>query len=212
MHECDRPTRWRELMNDAECKAWRNANGLEDEEDGWFPAASPAPLFDFEDVEDDGLSSDSIASYKDLIPTLVTLDDFLMASANSAASRRLLVVKFYSKRCRACLRIAAKYRRLAREVVDHVDCFEAEFSASRSLLQALDVGALPTVQIFIGEDVTRLYQCSCTVSAFPKVAAKVRFAADAMQSRRGLLLRLGEPLAGVLSAGGPVPFEDGAGI
>ena len=53
--------------------------------------------------------------YVEIIPQLKTLDDFLKANAHAQSREKALVVKFYSRQCRACLRIAAKYRRLALE-------------------------------------------------------------------------------------------------
>ena len=112
-------------------------------------------------------------NYTDLVPRLVTVDDFLEANERANARGKLLLVKwlprathgplprrapstrctaesvhhmwrrFYSRRCRACLRIAAQYRRLALDYSDAIDCYECETSeAARPLYERLEVTSL----------------------------------------------------------------------
>ena len=84
-----------------------------------------------------GAAAPKASNYTDVIGEIVTLDDFYAAAASSAESDRLFVLKFYSKSCRACLRIAAKYRRLATENAGKIDCYEAELNArARALPRA----------------------------------------------------------------------------
>ena len=127
------------------------------------------------------------------------MDDFLAACERGRKSNRLVVVKFYSKRCRACLRIAAKYRRLALDLQGSVDLYEAESSASQGLLERLDVTQVPSVQIFDGEDVTRLGIFVCKPAEWKRVDAKVRIAMVSYNKRRGLHKLFGEPLLDILT-------------
>ena len=78
------------------------------------------------------------------------------------------MVKFYSRQCRACLRIAAKYRRLALEKRDEIDCYEVESLASRSLVDGLNVTKVPSVQIYDPDGVTRLADGPCMPDDFPR--------------------------------------------
>ena len=128
------------------------------------------------------------------------MDEFLAVTEQAAESNRLVVVKFYSKGCRACLRIAAQYRRLALDLkASGVDCFEAELKQSPMLLQRLDVESVPSIQIFDGEDITRLAMYTCQPKEWKKVDAKVRIATVSMQKRRGLHRLFGEPLLDILT-------------
>ena len=92
-----------------------------------------------------GSSSGADSGYSDLVPHLASIDDFLSASRSAVQQNKMLVVKFYSKRCRACLRIAAKYRRIARRYGEQVACYEMEqHAAGRELLELLAVDQVPT--------------------------------------------------------------------
>jgi len=138
-------------------------------------------------------------NYTELVPTLLTMDDFVAANLRAAGGNRLVVVKFYSKQCRACLRIAAKYRRLALDLHDSVDCYEVESSAAPTLCQRLDVEQVPSVQIFDGEDITRLGMFVCKPTDWKRVDAKVRIAMVSIKKRRGLHKLFGEPLLDILT-------------
>ena len=109
------------------------------------------------------------------------------------------MLKFYSKNCRACLRIAAKYRRLALDLSGTCDMYEAEHYSAESLLERLDVTQVPSIQIFDGEDVTRLAMYACKPSEWKRIDAKVRIATVSMQKRRGLHKLFGEPLLDILT-------------
>ena len=106
--------------------------------------------------------------YVEIIPQLKTLDDFLKANAHAQSREKALVVKFYSRQCRACLRIAAKYRRLALEKRDEIDCYEVESLASRPLVDGLNVTKVPSVQIYDPDGVTRLADGPCMPDDFPR--------------------------------------------
>ena len=54
--------------------------------------------------------------YSQVVPQLSTMDEFLAANRRAAGRDRLLVVVAYAQHCKACKRIASKYRRLASTV------------------------------------------------------------------------------------------------
>ena len=173
VHDCERPRRWREeFIDDEDCKTH-----LEQQAAGGGGAAAPKS-----------------SNYTDVIGEIVTLDDFYAAAASSAESDRLFVLKFYSKSCRACLRIAAKYRRLATENAGKIDCYEAELNAARELFRELDVQETPSIQIFhgtlFGQSLTRLASSRCKPSDFAKVQQKILGAHVAVEQKRGLLQTL----------------------
>ena len=86
-----------------------------------------------------------------------------------------MIVKFYSKRCRACLRIAAKYRRLALKYKDEVQCYEVEqHTAGRAMIEALSVERVPSLQIYCGTGVSRLASVTCQPNDFKAVEALVK--------------------------------------
>ena len=115
-------------------------------------------------------------NYTELVPPLVTVADFLAANARSECRRKAVVVKFYSKQCRACLRIAAKYRRLALDLSEDVDCYEVESIAARPLVDALNVTKVPSVQIYDPGDIIRLANAPCMPDDFKQVTRKVHTA------------------------------------
>jgi len=84
------------------------------------------------------------------------MEDFLAANAHGAAQGRLVLVKFYSPKCRVCLRVAAKYRRLAVDLQGSFDFYEVDVNAARALAERLGVAEVPSVQLFDGTDVVRL--------------------------------------------------------
>ena len=191
LHDCDRPRKWRELLDEEDCRVFlRNRDA--------FEQGSGAAV----QILEARSNAEAVETrkYTELVPTLVDMDDFVAVCAEAAAANRLVVVKFYSKGCRACLRIAAKYRRLALDLKSTgVDCYEAELKASPMLLDRLDVTHVPSVQIFDGEEITRLGSFTCKPAEFKKVDAKVRLAMVSMQKRRGLHKLFGEPLLDILT-------------
>ena len=115
------------------------------------------------------------------------LDDFLKANAHAQSREKALVVKFYSRQCRACLRIAAKYRRLALEKRDEIDCYEVESLASRPLVDGLNVTKVPSVQIYDPDGVTRLADGPCMPDDFPRCDLRVLKCRGAFTSLDGLV-------------------------
>lgn len=197
LHDCDRPIRWRELLDEEDCRIY----DLHRDEFEAGPGA--AVLIAEKRAAADVASVDSMLapsrSYKELVPSLSTVDDFLAANERGRQTGRLVVVKFYSKKCRACLRIAALYRRLALDLRDSVDLYEAESSAAEDLCDRLDVASVPSVQIFDGEDITRLGMFVCKPAEWKRVDAKVRVAMVSYKKRRTLHKLFGEPLLDILT-------------
>ncbi len=199
VHDCDRPVRWREEHDEEDCKIYRDEQAREQRGGGAADSAGGGSKpYKYAGVN-------SKPGYTDLVPKLVTMEEFLKANAESSARGHLMVVKFYSKRCRACLRIAAKYRRLAIKHRGVIDCYEAELYASQDLLEKLDVSQVPSVQIFDGDGVTRLAHCRCNPNEFDMVENKVQSAINLIRSRGGLLKRISERLEPRLAPNGEAP-------
>lgn len=204
LHDCDRPAKWRELLDDEDCRVFlRHRDSFAEGPGAAVAIAERVAVEEAEatatEIAANAQTREVSRKYTELVPTLTTMDDFVAVNARAARENRLIVVKFYSKGCRACLRIAAKYRRLALDLKDDVDCYEAELSASQSLLERLDVTAVPSVQIFDGDDITRLAMYTCKPAEWKRVDAKVRIAMVSMQKRRGLHKLFGEPLLDILT-------------
>jgi len=177
VHDCERPSRWREQLDEEDCKV-----RLEQLKSG---AASD----DAQVVYDvGGSSSGADSGYSDLVPDLVSMEDFLSASRGAARQNKMLVVKFYSMRCRACLRIAANYRRLARTYGHEISCYEMEqHAAGRELLELLSVAQVPTIQIFDGAGINRLANLDCQPAQFKQVERTIVATIEERIRRRGHL-------------------------
>ena len=181
MHDCDRPTRWRQyLITDEDCK-------LHAENEADLEAASRAAR------------AGGSAPYSEMVPQIVSIEDFIAANDFARRGGRLLAIKFYSKRCRACMRIAAKYRKLAADFEGGVDFYEAEEKAARDLAEVLGVIAVPTLQIYHPEGVTKLSSGAYQAADVKKVDRRVRAALVNMLERPERWRKLrGESLSGQL--------------
>ena len=89
--------------------------------------------------------------------------------------------------------------RLALDLSETCDCYEAEHYAAELLLERLDVTQVPSIQIYDGQDVTRLGNFACKPSEWKRIDAKVRIAAVSIQKRRSLHKLFGEPLLDILT-------------
>ena len=123
-------------------------------------------------------------NYKDVVPQLISLQDFIEANQISDVRRRLVVVKYYSPQCKACLKIAAKYRRLALDLTDDVDCFEVDTVASRPLVKFMNVTKVPSIQIFDPAGIVRLGDSPCMPQDFDRVRHKIDVARTSIKRRR----------------------------
>ena len=194
VHDCDRPKKWRELLDEEDCEIFHMYR------DEFEPG--PGAVVDIKRAAARRLLSAEEKKYTQLVPSLATMDEFLDAARTSEQNGRLMVVKFYSRHCRTCLRIAAKYRRLAVDLRDSIDCYEVEQeAASGRLLKKLDVTRVPSIQIFDGRDVTRMAAYACKPSEWRRIDKKVRVAMVSMQKRRGLHKLFGKPLLDMLLLG-----------
>ena len=162
--DCERPQKWREVFDNEDCKFEKKQKKLDKE------------------AEVQGKKIND--PYVEIIPQLKTLDDFLKANALAQKRQKAIVVKFYSRQCRACLRIAAKYRRLALEKRDEIDCYEVESLSSRPLIDGLNVSKVPSVQIYDPDGVTRLADGPCMPDDFSRLERKVDVVIRSMQKRR----------------------------
>lgn len=177
VHDCERPSRWREQLDDEDCKVRLDQ------------LKSGATSDDGQVVYDvGGSSSGADSGYSDLVPNLVSTEDFLSASRRAARQNKMLVVKFYSMRCRACLRIAANYRRIARKYGDEISCYEMEqHAAGRELLELLSVDQVPTIQIFDGSGIDRVANLDCQPAQFKQVEQTIVATIEERIQRRGHL-------------------------
>ena len=111
VHECERPKKWRETMSDEDCEVYE----LE-------LAAGRAESAGRDVVLERRRRFLAIGrlrwrrKYSQVVPQLSTMDEFLAANRRAADRDRLLVVVAYAQHCKACKRIASKYRRLASTV------------------------------------------------------------------------------------------------
>ena len=148
------------------------------------------------------------------VTALQTANDLVSFCQEREASDSLVVLKLYSKRCRACNMIAPMYKRLARNHADALDCFEVECQANlaaRPLVETLGVEALPSIVVFDPVRVTRVYSCSLAPAEFKAVEAKVAQAVRCMRGRRTLMRRRGDALrAAMVQAGAAAPREEPA--
>uniref|UniRef100_A0A7S0LBH7 Thioredoxin domain-containing protein n=1 Tax=Coccolithus braarudii TaxID=221442 RepID=A0A7S0LBH7_9EUKA len=177
VHDCQRPARWREvLITDEDCLLHKQEEELK--------AAASAKA----------------GVYGERVVTLLTMDDFLEANALGMKRGRLVAVKFYSKRCRACLRIAAKYRRLSVDFEEQFDFYEAEEKAARPLCEALGVGSVPTLHVYDPNGVVKLSSGTYKPAELSKVDKRVRTAMRSMQQRPHLWRRQGERMIEALEA------------
>ena len=180
LHDCERPAKWREALDEEDCKTWRLYNCQNN------PDAEECELV--YDVLD---SKPKKKKYDDLVPNLNSLNEVTAATEHATSRDKLVIFKFYSKSCRACLRIAAKYRRLALDFEDELECYEiADTPANRPVFDALGVSQVPSVQIFDGS--IRIGKYSCMPKEWKKVDAKVRVAMMSMTKRRTLHKLFGE--------------------
>jgi len=182
VHDCDRPARWRETFDDEGCKVY--LQGGQDD-------VARVP-----DVG--GSSSGADSGYTELVPSLASMEDFVAANQRAASHNKLLIVKFWSKRCRACLRIAANYRRLARKYGDEIECYEMEqYTAGRELLEALSVTQVPTIQIFDSIEApdlgNRLADLDCQPAQFKEVERTIIATIEARRQERMDLAADGMP-------------------
>ena len=135
VHDCERPRKWRQTHSDEECEIYELESAAKRHASHEEPRT---------------------ARYGDVVPHLATMEAFLQANGRAAERERVVVVLFYARDCAENLRIAARYRRLALRYGEEVDCYEAEQSAARPLLDELVVARVPSIQIFDGSGASRL--------------------------------------------------------
>ena len=111
VHECERPTKWRQSMSDEDCEVYELELAA-----GRTESAGRDIVLErrrrFLALGRPGWRR----KYSQVVPQLSTMDEFLAANRRAAGRDRLLVIVAYSHRCKACKRIASKFRRLASKV------------------------------------------------------------------------------------------------
>ena len=210
--ECERPKRWREKFDEDDCKIYFehgedamlgkvsiDSDGVSSESHGSH--VSGGATLETSSGSDNQIASGKSRRYTEVIASLNTTDDLLKASARSSDAARLIVVKFYSKKCRMCYRIAAKYRRLALDYAEEIDCYEAASDDARELFEALEVTQVPSIQIFDGRRVTRLANFAAKPTEWKRLLGKVETAMKSIKSRRTIHDVFGTPLIDSLKDG-----------
>jgi len=180
-------------LDEEDCKTWRLFQCDKN------PEVDGCRIFQFEHA---GKAKGSKPRYTELVPNLSTIEEVQAANDAAAKSNRLVLIKFYSTSCRACLRIAARYRRLALDFADQLDCYEiADSPESRAVFDALGVTQVPSLQIW--DDSLRIGKYSCMPKQWKVVDAKVRVAMLSMTKRRTLHKLFGERMVD-----GKLPSEE----
>ena len=120
VHECERPTKWRESMSDEDCEVYELELAA-----GRTESAGRDIVLErrrrFLALGRPGWRR----KYSQVVPQLSTMEEFLAANRRAAGRDRLLVIVAYSHRCKACKRIASKFRRLA-SVVDTLSSWQRQ--------------------------------------------------------------------------------------
>ena len=200
IHDCDRPQRWREIMDEEDCIIYRE-HGSDHE---YFRQSPKEDNFDYSQIKhnfhppgqapavdaaaaaaaaasEPGTSTHvtdvaaAVAPGRNLVPTLETNEGFLSACRIAARSDKLVLVKFFSKKCRTCVRMAPKFRQLAFKYQQDIDCYEMEQGAAGpEMLEVLSVTSVPTVQVYDGESVHRLASLDLSPKEFGTVDKELR--------------------------------------
>ena len=85
------------------------------------------------------------------VSPIVSLDDFEAAlqRAGEADPDRLVVVKFYQVRCRACLNAKAPYEKAAKgPLAERADFYEVDASVARALCTLAQIEQLPVAHVY----------------------------------------------------------------
>ena len=83
----------------------------------------------------------------------------------------LMLVKVFSRQCKACQAIGPRYQKLASEFGSSVACYELEFEHVRHLAADLGIESLPCVQVYAGEH--RMESIACGPQRFSQVREKL---------------------------------------
>ncbi|KAH8081090.1 beta-ketoacyl-acyl-carrier-protein synthase III [Aureococcus anophagefferens] len=177
---CDRPNRWREGVSQEECDAaedGRPAPARSRRRRRWSRRTQPVgSRHDAGAAAVDELQGRRAAAH--LAPGLHR------GEPDQRRPPAPVVVKYYSPQCKACLKIAAKYRRLALDLADDVDCFEVDTVASRPLVKFMNVTKVPSIQIFDPAGIVRLGDSPCMPQDFDRVRHKIDVARTSIKRRR----------------------------
>ena len=161
----------------------------------WKAPPSAAPSVG-DDSPVEGVVVPAAAGKSVTVGEIVSVDDLLKACVMAQFDKRLVVLKLYSKKCRACAMIMPMFKRLARRQGTDVDCYTAEVVAARPLVERLGVASVPTILVFDPTDVTELSRRSIAPAEFKKYEKKVDRAVTIFRDgRRGLLRRYGKEWA-----------------
>ena len=83
------------------------------------------------------------------VSPIVSLDDLEEALRKAGEADRLVVIKFYQVRCRACLNAKAPYERAAKgPLAERADFYEVDASVARALCTLAKIEQLPVAHVY----------------------------------------------------------------
>jgi len=85
------------------------------------------------------------------VSAMLTLEDFEAALERARKNNRLVVIKFYQARCKACLNARAPYEKAAKgTLAERADFYEVDVSVGRALCTLAKIEQLPVAHIYSG--------------------------------------------------------------
>ena len=83
----------------------------------------------------------------------------------------LMLVKVFSRQCKACRAIGPRYQKLASDYGDSVACYELEYEHVKHFAGDLGIKSLPCVQVYAGEH--QMESIPCGPQKFSQVREKL---------------------------------------
>ena len=91
------------------------------------------------------------SSTSSAVQSMLTLDDFEAALERARKHNRLVVIKFYQARCKACLNARAGYEKAAKgPLAERADFYEVDQSVGRLLCTLAKIDQLPVAHVYSG--------------------------------------------------------------
>jgi len=89
------------------------------------------------------------SSTSSAVSSMLTLADFEEALESAGQSDKLVVIKFYQVRCRACLNARAPYEKAAKgPLAESADFYEVDASVARALCTLAKIEQLPVAHVY----------------------------------------------------------------
>ena len=109
------------------------------------------------------------ASASHTVGKINSLDDLDAALQRTKGTGRLVVVKFYAPKCRACLNIKPLYERASKRFKSDADFYEVDASCGRVLCALAGIKPVPVVHVYKCDD------DSCELKGTKGIKDKARF-------------------------------------